>query len=102
LLAFRHAHSFALSLAASPPLSSFLPPQELGASFDEIDIPEDMAELAAEYREKLIDAVVELDDDVMMAYLDVSGLLVASCNGLCILQRQLATGSAPGCGARDL
>ncbi|KAI3429314.1 hypothetical protein D9Q98_005409 [Chlorella vulgaris] len=44
--------------------------EELGASFDEIDIPEDMAELAAEYREKLIDAVVELDDDVMMAYLD--------------------------------
>ena len=32
-----------------------------------------MAELAAEYREKLIDQVVELDDDVMMAYLDVRG-----------------------------
>lgn len=37
-----------------------------------MDIPEDMAELAAEYRDKLIDAVVELDDDIMMAYLDVS------------------------------
>lgn len=47
--------------------------QELGAKYDEVDIPEDMAELAAEYREKLIEQVAELDDDVMMAYLDVSG-----------------------------
>lgn len=31
-----------------------------------------MAELAAEYREKLVEMVVELDDDAMMAYLDVS------------------------------
>ncbi len=31
-----------------------------------------MAELAAEYREKLIEQVAELDDDVMMGYLDVS------------------------------
>ena len=46
--------------------------QELGAKFDEVDIPADLAELAAEYREKLVEAVVELDDDVMMAYLDVS------------------------------
>ena len=44
--------------------------EELGASFDETDIPDDLADLAAEYREKLIEAVVEVDDDVMMAYLD--------------------------------
>lgn len=44
--------------------------EELGASFEEKDIPADMQELAAEYREKLIEAVVEQDDDVMMAYLD--------------------------------
>ncbi|KAL4427466.1 hypothetical protein ABPG77_000755 [Micractinium sp. CCAP 211/92] len=44
--------------------------EELGAKFEEVDIPEDMAELAAEYREKLIEQVAELDDDVMMAYLD--------------------------------
>ncbi|PRW60325.1 elongation factor G- chloroplastic [Chlorella sorokiniana] len=44
--------------------------EELGAKFDEVDIPEDMKELAAEYREKLVEQVVELDDDAMMAYLD--------------------------------
>ena len=33
--------------------------EELGASFEEKDIPEDMQELASEYREKLIEAVVE-------------------------------------------
>ena len=33
------------------------PLQELGAKFDEVDIPEDMQELAAEYREKLVEQV---------------------------------------------
>ncbi len=49
------------------------PLQELGANFDVVDIPAEFAEISAEYREKLVDAVVELDDDVMMAYLDVRG-----------------------------
>ncbi|PSC68167.1 Elongation factor chloroplastic [Micractinium conductrix] len=44
--------------------------EELGATFEELEIPEDMKELAAEYREKMIEQVAELDDDVMMAYLD--------------------------------
>lgn len=59
---------------SQPPISPHPTPlwQELGAKFEEVDIPEDMAELAAEYREKLIEQVAELDDDVMMAYLDVS------------------------------
>ena len=56
--------------ASASPLS-----QELGAKFDEVEIPADMAELAAEYREKLIEQVAELDDDVMMGYLDVSGVM---------------------------
>lgn len=38
--------------------------EELGATFDEVDIPDDLKELADEYREKIIDAVVELDDAV--------------------------------------
>lgn len=41
--------------------------EELGAKFDEVDIPADMQELADEYREKLIDAVVELDDAVSVS-----------------------------------
>ena len=42
----------------------------LGASFTFGEIPEDMADLAAEYREKLLETAVEQDDDVMEAYLE--------------------------------
>jgi elongation factor G len=38
--------------------------EELGAKFEEVDIPADLADKAAEYREKLVDAIVELDDQV--------------------------------------
>jgi elongation factor G len=44
--------------------------EELGAKFEETDIPADLADQAAEWREKLVEAVVEVDDDAMMAYLD--------------------------------
>eukprot|EP00873_Tetraselmis_striata_P026883 jgi/Tetstr1/447147/TSEL_034584.t1 len=44
--------------------------EEMGATFDEVDIPADLADKAAEYREMLLDSVCELDDDVCMAYLD--------------------------------
>jgi len=43
---------------------------ELGAKFDTIDIPADLADQAAEYRERLVETVAELDDDVMEAYLE--------------------------------
>lgn len=36
------------------------PVQELGAKYDELEIPEDMKELAAEYREKLVEQVCAL------------------------------------------
>ena len=42
----------------------------LGATFNYVDIPADLADKAAEYREKLIETVVEQDDDVMEAYLE--------------------------------
>nr|WP_294850616.1 elongation factor G [uncultured Sphingomonas sp.] len=44
--------------------------ESLGANFDYVEIPADMVDKAAEYREKLIEMVVEQDDDVMMAYLE--------------------------------
>ncbi|WP_027583250.1 elongation factor G [Bradyrhizobium sp. Ai1a-2] len=44
--------------------------EALGAKFDYIDIPADLADQAKEYREKLVEAAVELDDDAMAAYLD--------------------------------
>lgn len=46
--------------------------QEMGASFEVGDIPADLADSAAEWREKLLEQVVELDDAVMEKYLDVS------------------------------
>ena len=44
--------------------------EALGASFSEQDIPADLADKAAEYREKLIELAVEQDDDAMEAYLE--------------------------------
>src|SRR6201998_3840488 len=42
----------------------------LGAKYHDVEIPADMADQAREYREKLIEAAVELDDAAMAAYLD--------------------------------
>src|ERR671910_898143 len=44
--------------------------EALGAKFDEIEIPADLRDQAVEYRQKLVEAAVELDDDAMTAYLD--------------------------------
>jgi elongation factor G len=44
--------------------------ESLGARYHDVEIPADMAEQARHYREKLIEAAVELDDEAMAAYLD--------------------------------
>jgi len=44
--------------------------ESLGAEFFYEDIPADMADEAAEYREQLIELAVEQDDDAMEAYLE--------------------------------
>jgi elongation factor G len=44
--------------------------EELGATFQEVDIPADLKEKAQEYRDKLVDQVVELDDAVLEAYFE--------------------------------
>ena len=44
--------------------------ESLGAKFHEAEIPADLADQAAEYREKMIETVVELDEEVMEAYLE--------------------------------
>jgi len=43
---------------------------DLGTQSNETDIPEDLKEIAAEYREKLIEAVAESDEELMMKYLE--------------------------------
>ena len=44
--------------------------ESLGAEFEEVDIPDDLTDMAAEYREKLVELAVEQDDEAMEAYLE--------------------------------
>ncbi|MDQ6990841.1 MAG: elongation factor G [Mariprofundaceae bacterium] len=44
--------------------------EEMGAEYDVEEIPADLQELAEEHREKLMDAVLEIDEDLMMTYLE--------------------------------
>lgn len=44
--------------------------EELGAKFDIVDVPEEMKAQTAEYRQKLIDMVVEQDDAVLEKYFE--------------------------------
>ena len=44
--------------------------ETLGAEFEEADIPDDLTEQAAEYREKMIELALELDDTALEAYLE--------------------------------
>ena len=44
--------------------------EDLGAKFDEIEIPAELKDKAAEMRHELLEVAVEMDDDAMEAYLD--------------------------------
>jgi elongation factor G len=44
--------------------------EALGAKYEDEEIPADLVEKSKEYREKMVEAAVELDDDAMAAYLD--------------------------------
>ena len=44
--------------------------ETLGAKFADEEIPNDMIDEANKYREKLVETVVELDDEIMEKYLD--------------------------------
>ena len=44
--------------------------ETLGAKYHDIEIPAELVDQAKEYREKLVEAAVELDDDAMTAYLE--------------------------------
>jgi elongation factor G len=44
--------------------------ESLGSKYHDIDIPADLLDQAREYREKMIEAAVELDDTAMTAYLE--------------------------------
>ncbi|MEM8839825.1 MAG: elongation factor G [Pseudomonadota bacterium] len=44
--------------------------EDLGASWDVVDIPADLADRAAEFREKMIEIAVEQDEEALEAYLE--------------------------------
>src|SRR5579872_2018223 len=44
--------------------------ESLGAKYQDIDIPADMLDQAKKYREQMIEAAVEVDDDATTAYLE--------------------------------
>jgi elongation factor G len=43
---------------------------DLGKEIEEVEIPEDMKDLAEEYRAAMVEAIAELDEELMMKYLD--------------------------------
>ena len=49
---------------------------ELGQEFEITEIPDDMKELAAEWREKLVESVAECDEELMMKFLEGEELTV--------------------------
>lgn len=49
---------------------------DLGTHTAENDIPEDMKDLVAEYREKLLESVAETDEDLMIKYLEGEELTI--------------------------
>ena len=49
---------------------------ELGKEYDIADIPDDMKELANEWREKLVESVAETDEELMMKFLEGEELTV--------------------------
>ena len=51
-------------------MRAFIHKDDLGKDIEESDIPEDMKENAEKYRQEMVEAAAEQDDELMMKYLD--------------------------------
>ena len=51
-------------------MRAFIHKDDLGKEIEETDIPEDLVEQAKEFREKMVEAVAEQDEELMMKYLE--------------------------------
>src|SRR5690606_14178257 len=72
---------------------------DMGMTFREEEIPADMAELAAEYREKLVEAAAEANEELMNKYLE-GGELTTEEIKAGLRQRTLASEIVPAvCGS---
>ncbi len=52
--------------------------EDLGSTYDVVDIPADMVDQAAEYRGKLLETLADVDEDIMLAYLEGEEVDVAT------------------------
>ncbi len=66
--------------------------KDLGATYEEQDIPDDYADQANEYRVKLLEAIAETDDDLMEVYLETDD----------IPEEQLKAGIRKACIANEI
>ena len=57
-------------------MKAFIHKDDLGKVVEETEIPEDMKVLAQEYRDKMVEAVAEQDEELMMKYLEGEELTV--------------------------
>src|SRR5690606_25858322 len=64
--------------------------EELGAKFDVVDIPDDLADDAAEWREKLLDVVTGFDEEILEKYIGDEEITVAD------LKRAIRAGTVDG------
>ena len=55
-------------------MKAFIHKDDLGKEVEETEIPEDLKDLANEYHAKMVEAVAEQDDELMMKYLDTNEL----------------------------
>ena len=51
-------------------MKAFIHKDDLGKEIEETDIPADLAEIAEKYRNQMVEAAAEQDEDLMMKYLD--------------------------------
>ena len=51
-------------------MRAFIHKDDLGKEVEETDIPDDMKDLAQEYHDKMVEAVAEQDEELMMKYLE--------------------------------
>ncbi|HHY04473.1 MAG TPA: GTP-binding protein, partial [Thermoanaerobacterales bacterium] len=49
---------------------AYLYKDDLGTQVEEVNIPEEMQEMASDYREKLLEALSDIDEDIMIKYLE--------------------------------
>lgn len=51
-------------------MKAFIYKDDIGKEIEETDIPDDLQDLAEEYREKMVEAAAESDEELMMKYLE--------------------------------